>query len=148
MSGLNDSPCNKIGVVNAEKTGKLLQDLKCDQIISSPLQRAHSTAEAIVKYQASRGQNPPSITVWDDLKDWDCGEWAMKPVGQVRNQSLPESAEAPAAFWKRCEKVWHKILDVAKTRDGNIVLCAHSMVIAGLVGLSLGQDKSALSLTK
>jgi phosphoserine phosphatase len=75
--GTKDIPLNGVGIDQAERTGDYFIDKRIENIFSSPLSRAHQTAEAI-----SRSTKKAIATV-DGFTDINFGEWEGRTVKDV-----------------------------------------------------------------
>jgi broad specificity phosphatase PhoE len=80
LRGLSNPPLDDIGRVEAERLAETLADYAPTVVISSPLQRAVSTAEAI-------GAAAGIPTVVDErLNDRDYGPWTGQPRAEVEHR--------------------------------------------------------------
>ena len=76
LQGWSDIPLNEAGIRQAEKTRELLEEVRFDRIITSPLQRAKQTAEII-----AAGRDVPLI-VDERLKERGFGSLEGHTFGQ------------------------------------------------------------------
>lgn len=149
LLGMRDEPCSVLGKIQAQKTAELLIDVKCDLVLTSPMQRARQTATSIAEVQPLVGNPQPDIQVWDSLRDLSGGEWEMQPLMQVRNQPRPPNAESLDTFWGRLAEAWDRMTKLADAGDmgsRTVVVTAHSAVLAGLLGHCLGVGQRSLAL--
>lgn len=80
LRGLSDPPLDEVGQVEAERLGVALAAFRPAVVISSPLQRAASTAEAI----GTAAHIPVKID--QRLNDRDYGAWTGQPRVQVEER--------------------------------------------------------------
>eukprot|EP00210_Caulerpa_lentillifera_P000283 g276.t1 len=138
--GQRDEPCSSLGNMQAMQTAELLSELECDIVITSPLMRSKSTAERICQAM----ENHPELHEWDELIDWDAGEWEMRLIREVRSEQIPSSAEARDVFWNRCGIAWKKLIELTENRT--VIVTTHSAVIAAMLGHCLDIGMRSLSL--
>ena len=74
MQGRWNSDLNEIGRGQAHASGRLLETLDIEAVLSSTLDRARQTAEIISGYVGL------PVTYDERIVEWDCGEWS----GQLR----------------------------------------------------------------
>lgn len=77
FAGVTDVPLDELGKRQAEQVAERFRHFEIDAIMSSPLQRAHYTAEQIGKIT---GLKP---NVMDGLKEIDFGDVEMMTINQV-----------------------------------------------------------------
>ncbi|MGO3733213.1 MAG: histidine phosphatase family protein [Vagococcus sp.] len=75
QGGLADSPLLPEGIENAQRAGIFLKDIAFDHAFSSPQKRAHDTATQIL----SQRKDYMTLTVLQDLREMEFGEWDGKP---------------------------------------------------------------------
>lgn len=134
LNGHRDFPLTGLGRKQATITGEFLraQNLKFKAIYSSPLSRAHETAEII-----ARVSDNPDPEINTDLIERDFGDMAGKPVTSISteyegtllktakvNYMLdPQNGETFPEALLRAETVLNDIR--AKHTDGNVLLVCH-----------------------
>lgn len=98
LRGLSDPPLDDVGQVEGKRLGEAIATYRPTAVISSPLQRAVSTAEAIGAAARIR------VEIDRRLNDRDYGPWTGEPRAQVEERfgsvdAAPgvEPAEAVAA---------------------------------------------------
>ncbi|MBR2897102.1 MAG: histidine phosphatase family protein [Oscillospiraceae bacterium] len=83
IQGQNDSMLTENGIALTVITAKALQDVKFDRVISSPLKRAHDTAEIMLR---ENRVSSAAIETDDRLKEFSFGEWegrSCKPTEET-----------------------------------------------------------------
>lgn len=96
-----DIPLNETGISQAHQAGMRLKANTgmIHTVYSSPLQRAHKTAEII----SSHYNLSPSLV--DELREWNIGSWDRLPFEQVKSAFLgdddPENGETRRQFQAR-----------------------------------------------
>lgn len=89
--GRLDVPLNEVGIRQADRLGEWLSGrYRIDRIYSSPLLRAHATAQAVAK-----GQECAEIVLNAELQEIDVGEW--------EGMSAPQAQEANPDVWNRLQ---------------------------------------------
>ena len=89
--GRMDVPLNQVGADQAAKLGSWLAGrYQIDKIYSSPLLRAHDTAQAV-----AMGQGSAEIVFDPELQEIDVGEW--------EGLSAPQAKEANPDVWNRLQ---------------------------------------------
>lgn len=132
-----ESNLTELGKDQAKQLADQLRDKNIRKIISSPLTRAHQTAEIVAR---ELGMPAEQIEVWEELAEIHVGELIGKPedttlhgFAQAQQQGTGESLES---IEQRVQAVIHK-LEHAQT-DGNIAVVAHggfnAVLVAGLEG--------------
>lgn len=77
FAGITDVPLDELGMKQAERVGNRFREFEIDAIVSSPLQRAHYTAQAI--------GSPTGLTpiLMDGLKEIDFGDAEMMTLNEI-----------------------------------------------------------------
>ncbi len=126
--GTTDIPLNQAGVGQAELAAQWLKDQAIDHVVSSPLARAHKTAEII----AATMQKP--ITIIDDLKECHWGAKEGQPVDervffeQWIAGDTPEGAEAAYDFDARVRSALKHALGLSES----VLIVAHGGVYCSI----------------
>ncbi|OMB93590.1 histidine phosphatase family protein [Mycobacterium colombiense] len=121
LRGLSDPPLDDVGQAEAKRLGEALAAFRPTVVISSPLQRAVSTGEAIGAASHVR------VEVDQRLNDRDYGPWTGQPRAEVEQRfgsvdAAPgvEPADAVAA---RALAAFIELAD--EYRDGPLVMVSH-----------------------
>ncbi len=133
IQGITDIALSETGIEQAEKLARSLQTEPFDAIITSPLQRAYNTAQAIGKY------HDISIGVEEDLHELNAGE--------LEGLSFPDLVERYPVFLSQWQvdhasvvmpngesleevqnRVWPVIQRISETAQ-NALVVSHSFVI-------------------
>lgn len=94
FAGSVDTALNEMGLAQAEEVAQVMaRDWPCDAVVSSPLQRARNTAEAIHAAHRNSDSLPPIVTL-DGLSECHAGE--------LQGELQADVAAAVAA----CEAQW------------------------------------------
>lgn len=135
IQGDVDTPLSKEGRDEVRKMAKLFKQFECENIVHSPLARAKQTAEII-----NEQLNLP-ITVKDDLKEMDFGQWSAEAKVEhwdqyrtdfYENGKPPPGGESKKGLFKRVANAIHEVcLDID---DDPILIVAHGMVNRILLG--------------
>jgi broad specificity phosphatase PhoE len=142
IQGQKDPPLSAYGKREAKLVGKRFKELSFDAVCSSPLQRAHETALAIVGKRTE-------ISLDEDLREISLGKWEGKTLGQIRKQYgdkfdhwavRPDRIPIPGgedfkAFVRRVKKALRKI--EKNHPDGNVLVVGHGGVISTYVTVVL-----------
>ncbi len=134
LNGHRDMPLTHLGRDQAEDLGKKINklDLKFDVVYSSPLRRAHETAEIIAKVA-----NLPQPKTLAGLIERDFGELTGKTRTEAGAMRLPgvittkhdtfftvsDRSESFPSLIKRAERVLKSVR--AEQREGNVLLVCH-----------------------
>ena len=134
-TGSTDIPLTEHGEEEATALAQLVSPIKFDHVFTSPLQRAHRTAEL-----ALPGMN---IKIEPDLEEWNYGDYEgitsedilrTKPGWNIYRDGCP-NGESPDHVCARADRLWARILDL----EGNVVLVSHgqfgSILAARWIGL-------------
>lgn len=122
--GCTDIELNHNGKQQAFEAAKDLSHKKIDIIFTSPLKRAHTTAELIANGQA---QKPP-IIVLNDLREREFGVLEGTPRTQPLDDDFDniQGVEKKEALIKRLSSV---LLDIQKeAEDKNVLIVSHGGV--------------------
>ena len=79
LQGWTDIPLNQSGIELARITGEAMKDIKFDAAISSPLSRAHQTAETFL---AASGNVHVKLEYDDRIKEAFMGDWEGLKCGK------------------------------------------------------------------
>lgn len=126
FAGINrPAPLTQVGRQQARLAGRCIlnMNVKIDQIVSSPLERARETAEIIAD---SLGIDPAGIAFDARLIEYDVGELTGKSAQGITPAQLVSAmgAEDPVVFQAR---VMEALGDAAR-REGNVLLVSHAGV--------------------
>ncbi|MFY2860076.1 histidine phosphatase family protein [Mycobacterium sp. THU-M104] len=121
LRGLSDPPLDEVGLAEVERLAKVLATKGATAVVSSPLQRAVSTAEAI-----GRAAGIP-VSVDLRLNDRDYGPMTGHPRAEVEKQygsvdSAP-GVEPRTALAERAKRAFFEL--VAERAPGPIILVSH-----------------------
>jgi broad specificity phosphatase PhoE len=133
-TGLTDIPLTPRGEHHAALLGKRLAGIKVEQVFTSPLQRAHRTAE-IAGF--------PAATVDADLVEWDYGEYeGMKTVDiqkKVPHWNLfKDGCPGGETFAQITARVDRMIAKIRKVK-GDVLLFSSGHLIRVLTARWLGR---------
>jgi broad specificity phosphatase PhoE len=145
IQGREDSPLTETGVGHARSAGQWFADKSIELIYTSPLLRAHTTAQEIAK---EIGLAEP--TVLDDLIELDTGVLSGRNVEQLRHED-PElfetfrvhswervpGAESAASLLERAVKVWERLLDDARSGHRRLLCVTHGGTLQWLLKATL-----------
>ncbi len=92
LQGRADVPLNEKGRELALLTGKALEEIPFDLIITSPLNRAVETAKLVASFSANRRQVEIPIVEEERIIEIDWGEWEGRCI-------RPENIEVPEEFY-------------------------------------------------
>ncbi len=149
FQGQLDIPLNATGVDQAQKTVALLKDLAFTQVFVSPLQRAYTTAQALLAHQPHL-----ALTILDDLQEIAHGTWEGKYHPEVEAEypgllavwnQQPETVQMPAGeslqeIWARSAQAWAAILQQV---NGLTLVAAHDAINKALLCQVLGLGPEA-----
>lgn len=107
--GTKDIPLNEKGKWQAEKTGCYFQDKGLTHIVSSPLQRALQTAQAI-----SQKTGVP-VGIMDEFTDINFGIWEGLSVEEVKN-AYPDDFDLWRTSPQKLRVKGGETLDIVRTR--------------------------------
>ncbi len=150
MQGHIDAALNSEGIKQAEALAKRIQNDQIDHIYSSPLVRAHKTAQLINTYHGIE------LKLDDRLKEMGFGSWE----GQVIDEIKENYSERAFHFWKEPEKyepidgesfegvqtrVKSFLSDILKAHGGQTVLVVcHGMLIRNMLSVLKNEDVSTV----
>lgn len=122
--GTRDEPLTDLGVEQATALGESLKDLPIEAIYSSPLSRAHSTAQHVAGHHDLDVQTEPR------LREQNFGEWDGLSHGEIherdpellkafgtRDNVVPPGGESQVTMQQRVLEVIHELHAVAADRD-------------------------------
>jgi broad specificity phosphatase PhoE len=121
LRGLSDPPLDEVGLAEVARLAKVLATKGVTMVVSSPLQRAVSTAEAI----ANAAGVPMSIDM--RLNDRDYGPMTGRPRAEVEKQygsvDAAPGVEPRSAIAERAKRAFFEL--VAELAPGPIVMVSH-----------------------
>ncbi|HPU00666.1 MAG: histidine phosphatase family protein [Firmicutes bacterium] len=146
--GRIDVPLNEKGLMQARRTAAALREIPLKAVYSSPLARAHATAEAIAE---ARGL---AVIKDEAFNDPSFGLWEGRPVAEVARE-YPEEfrnwQEAPH-LWQPPggeslasvrERSWRRLLELSREYAGEtLAIVSHRVVLKLLILSALGLDES------
>ncbi len=143
LQGREDIPLNEEGRRQAHECGRALTGIKVDIILSSPLSRAHETAEIIAGYI---GYDREKIVIEDELVERDFGELSGTRFDNIfRSFDDVENVEP-------LDEVSGRLLNVIRKYErasmGRVLAVTHGGAINALLGTlsdgELGTGKTVL----
>ena len=121
LRGLSDPPLDEVGVAEVARLADVLASTHPTVVVSSPLQRAVATAQAI----GSAAGTP--VVVDARLNDRDCGPSTGQPRADVERRygsvDAAPGVEPLAAVAARAHTAFHEL--VAEYESGPIVMVSH-----------------------
>ena len=106
IQGRSDkSVLTEIGISDAQKVGKTLEDFNFDAFYCSPLQRAKQTAGTIAKFL----KNPPELKTHEKLREIDLPLWENLTKTEVKEKFASQYRQ-----WKQQPDQFKMILDGGK----------------------------------
>ena len=155
IQGLTDNPLNDLGVAQAHAAGKFINTEasmpKWDIIISSPLTRAHKTAQIIATHLNYTGE----IILIDDFKERDFGLASGQHVDDYYQAVMEDNVDLMERHDELITRVRRGLDYVTTTyKNKNILIVCHSHTIkAAIIQISnyaydftLKLDNTSLSL--
>jgi broad specificity phosphatase PhoE len=120
IQGQLDTPLNAFGRLQASTTGDHLSTTRIDRIITSPLQRARHTAEAIASKQA--GIAKVQVEQDDRIQERGFGTLEGKSHGgsHKKSEAVIEGMESAAHLQERLAAFWNELVTVhvpSKSQD-------------------------------
>ncbi|MDM5189642.1 histidine phosphatase family protein [Bacillus sp. DX4.1] len=129
IQGREDIPLNEVGKRQASQSAAALQAETWDVIISSPLIRAHETAQAIANAVGIH-----SILLDERFVERDFGEASGKPVPTVRQLIADGNVEDMETDEEIVARCFEALQDVAQKHTGKrIIVVAHSHAIKAIL---------------
>jgi broad specificity phosphatase PhoE len=116
IQGQLDTPLNPFGRLQAATTADYLSNIRLDRIITSPLQRARDTAQAIL----SKQHNAASVQLEQDrrVKERCFGVIEGKPyIGPKENREIIEGIEERSDLLERLAGFWNELITVHVPAD-------------------------------
>ncbi len=132
IMGQTDIPLNEVGLGQAKQLSEKLKDVEFSVCYSSPLRRAHTTAEIITRNQCK-------IVDDDLLKEKFCGKNEGKT--DLEADWNDESMETDEEIFARAEKFFEKIKKL--NDEKNILVVSHMGLIKRLHRIILNLDEEA-----
>ena len=143
LTGWGDPPLDEVGLVQATAAAeRLTSQYQIEVIYSSPLKRAHQTAEAVAKLTGL------PIQLRDDLKELYFGEAEGLTIPETI-QKFPELFNPPRSFddpdfkWPggetrlifhtRIDQALWEIIQAEAGQHKTILIAAHGGVLAGII---------------
>jgi 2,3-bisphosphoglycerate-dependent phosphoglycerate mutase len=140
--GHTDIPLDDIGLLQAESLARAMVGTKIDRLLTSDLQRAKQTADAIAQVKSM------PVEVTSDLRERSFGEWEGGPYAEIgikfqfiadmegrsRESVTPPGGESFDQTWQRLESVY---ADVMQKKVDTGIVC-HGGTASVLMAMFLG----------
>ena len=153
FQGSTDNGLSEYGRLQIAALSARCRDLRLDRIYTSPLRRAAETAEAV-----GAGRGIP-ITVREDLREIDCGEWEGMTWDSIRYDRAEEFetwvsrphefqarlGEPMRSVSERVNRAWDQIVD--ENPGGCVAIVSHGCAIRNLMCRIYGLPLEQLSQT-
>lgn len=141
LQGSSDIPLNEEGLCEAGFASDFLQDYHFDIILSSPLERAYTTAEIINEHHHL------PIETMDELKEQSFGPLEGEHIENIRLRYPEGDLPGAETFEELNQRIKRVITYIDSHYDGGSVLVtAHSRTIKSI--LSLYSDEIHMVFTK
>ena len=148
IQGASDGSLTPAGRAPVEQLGAGFAGHHISRILSSDLQRARDTAEAIAKHHSL------SVEVTPLAREWDCGEWDgipaieflrhLKETGKPISQLNLPGGETLSQVRRRADQLINRLL--ADGFGKTVLVCAHGdimrMMLSCLLGLDMDQAQA------
>lgn len=129
IQGREDIPLNEIGKKQASQSAAALRAESWDIIVSSPLVRAHETAQAI-----ANAVEIDAIHLDERFMERNFGVASGKPVAEVRQFITDGNVEGMETDQEIVERCFEALKDVAQKYMGKrIIIVAHSHAIKAML---------------
>ncbi|ENQ3079415.1 histidine phosphatase family protein [Bacillus cereus] len=129
IQGREDIPLNEIGKKQASQSAAALKAASWDIIVSSPLVRAHETAQAI-----ANAVKMDTIHLDERFMERNFGVASGKPVAEVRQSIADGNVEGMETDQEIVERCFTALKDVAQKYMGKrIIIVAHSHAIKAML---------------
>ena len=139
IQGQTDSPLTRLGMSQAEKWGRMLNDISWDRIMTSDIGRAVETA--------GRVNQKLGVAIYSDpgLREQDWGQWTGKTLIEIEKEDPQFFAAQIRAGWMFCppqgetrlniwERSHHALVNMAARWPGETILVVtHEGVIKSLI---------------
>ncbi|MGD8521278.1 MAG: histidine phosphatase family protein [Desulfobacterales bacterium] len=139
IQGQTDSPLTRRGISQAEKWGRVLNEIKWDRIITSDIGRAIETAGRI--------NRKLQVAIYSDpgLREQDWGQWTGKTLNEIEQEDPQFFAAQIRAGWMFCPpqgetrlNLWERghqaLVSMAARRPGETILVVtHEGIIKSLI---------------
>jgi probable phosphoglycerate mutase len=144
QGGGSDVELSETGREQVESLGLSLKDTRIDAVYSSPLKRALTTAEAIVKYQGLQ------VRILPALKEMEVGELeglSLVELGRNFSQHLVDWRDGKGAsrlpggesLVDLANRVWPAVQSIiSQDKQGNVAIVSHYFVTVTIVCSALG----------
>jgi len=142
IQGASDGPLTPAGRAEVERLGAGFAAHHVSRVISSDLQRARDTAEAVARHHNL------AVEVTPLAREWDCGEWDgipaseflrfIKESGQPVSTLYPPGGETLSQVRQRADQLLRSL-----TADGpgkTVVICSHGDIMRMMLSCLLGLD--------
>ncbi len=146
MQGRSDIPLNQNGLRQAQEAAAAMRDIPIDRILTSPLQRAQQTAQAV-----AAGRDVP-VLVEELLTEMDFGdlEGLLLRESPVCQTVFSDPAhyvplghgETYESLDARCRAVLTELLPSLEGQYHHVLLCTHGAFIKGVVRILLSRPFS------
>jgi broad specificity phosphatase PhoE len=152
--GHTDIPLDDTGLIQAEKTGKLLNDIEISNIYCSPLSRAVQTAEKISRYQ----KHPVKIIEEKGFIDLSFGDWERKSFKEAQDKypeiydtwvRTPHLTNIPGGetLVQAKDRSWKALTEIVDEYKGNeglrvFAVVSHRVINKLIINSILGLDES------
>lgn len=145
--GCVDSPLTAQGILGAESTGKLLQQVRFDQMVSSSLPRAQRTARIILKRNFHC--YPEYLAVDHRLREVGLGDWDGQKITAVADDpqfynyfNHPDRFNADLIHAESFESLLARaqavIQDYTKPENHKVLIVSHGSLLLFLINALTG----------
>ncbi len=135
LMGQLDIPLNELGLSQAEKVGRVLENKKLSKIYSSDLQRASKTAEIInnsqdIPLELIANFREHTLGKMDGMK-WS-PEWDEMELNEFEERILSKGGESFTHFEKR---IWDTFVKITENHsiDENLLIITHGGCIRMII---------------
>lgn len=136
IQGREDIPLNEVGKRQASQSAEALKAEEWDMIVSSPLVRAHETAQVIAHKVGIE-----TIYLDERFVERNFGVASGKPVAEVRASISTGDVEGMETDEELVERCFLALQDIAERNVGKrIVIVAHSHAIKAILQAILPEE--------
>jgi alpha-ribazole phosphatase/probable phosphoglycerate mutase len=145
--GISDIPLNDTGLEQARRLGLRLSSITPDRVLASPLSRAHSTAEVIMKHNGA----DTDIVIRDELRELSFGIWEGLTIPEIKEidgdtfskwreapfSSVPKNGESFSEVFGRSKPFAEELIVTGLPGEDTFIV-AHGGVLRAIASALLG----------
>jgi broad specificity phosphatase PhoE len=130
-----ETPLSDRGLAQAARLAKRMADARIRAILASDFARAATTAQLVAEATGLPVEHDTLLHERNlgDLRGTSYADLMERGIDPFAEGYAPPGGESEAVFDQRVERAWARVIQKAKSTDGDLAVVTHGLVCRGIV---------------